>query len=164
MFDHILSDRITLYAPIFQYVSAELQKHHIYHYDSARILDACDIVSGKYIAALLDIQERCCEIVGALEEEMQLRQLRKDSRTRIGAIGSGVSGLAVGMLKAGAINAASGVITGTSVTSPDSMSYIARRRATDSVSVFQPPQKRIFFPSGENLRTQLHGDLYSERN
>ena len=110
VFDHILSDRITLYAPIFQYVSAELQKHHIYHYDSARILDACDIVSGKYIAALMDIQEQCCEIVGALEEEMQLRQLRKDTRTRIGAIGSGVSRLAVGMLKAGAINAASGVI------------------------------------------------------
>ena len=56
VFDHILGDRITLYAPIFQYVSAELQKHHIYHYDSARILDACDIASGKYIAAFMDLQ------------------------------------------------------------------------------------------------------------
>lgn len=110
VFEHILDDRKSLYAPLFQYVSTALQAHGIYHYDADRILDACDIVSGKYIAAFIDIQEKCCEIVGALEEKIQLRQLRKDTRTRIGAFGSGVSGLAVGMLKAGAINAASGVL------------------------------------------------------
>lgn len=110
VFEHVLSDRIALYAPLLQYVSEELQKHQIYHYDAEKILDACDVVSGKYISAIMDIQERCCEIIGAHEEEMRLRQLRKASRARIGAIGSGVSGLAIGMLEAGALNAASGML------------------------------------------------------
>ena len=110
VFENLLKDRETLYAPLFRYVSAELQAHGIYHYDTQRIMDACDIVSGKYISAYMDIQEQCCEIVGALEEEVQLRQLRKDTRGRIGAIGSGVGGLAIGMLKAGTLNAASGIL------------------------------------------------------
>ena len=110
VFENLLKDREVLYAPLFRYVSDELQAHGIYNYDSQRIIDACDAVSGKYISVYMDIQEQCCEIVGALEEEMQLRQLRKDTRGRIGAIGSGVGGLAVGMLKAGTLNIASGVI------------------------------------------------------
>ena len=104
VFENLLKDREVLYAPLFRYVSDELQAHGIYNYDSQRIIDACDAVSGKYISVYMDIQEQCCEIVGALEEEMQLRQLRKDTRGRIGAIGSGVGGLAVGMLKAGTLN------------------------------------------------------------
>lgn len=110
VFENFIKDREILYAPLLQYVSAELQSHGIYHYDARRIIDACDTVSGKYVSAFMDIQEQCCEIVGALEEEMQLRKLRKDTRDRIGAIGSGVGGLAVGMLKAGTLNAASGLL------------------------------------------------------
>lgn len=75
VFENLLKDREVLYAPLFRYVSDELQAHGIYNYDSQRIIDACDAVSGKYISVYMDIQEQCCEIVGALEEEMQLRQL-----------------------------------------------------------------------------------------
>ena len=110
VFENLLKDRKILYSPLLQYVSTELQTHGIYCYDNQRILDTCDVISGKYISAYMDIQEQCCEIVGALEEEMQLRQLRKDARSRIGAIGSGVGGLAVGMLKAGTLNIASGAL------------------------------------------------------
>lgn len=69
VFENLLKDREVLYAPLFRYVSDELQAHGIYNYDSQRIIDACDAVSGKYISVYMDIQEQCCEIVGALKRK-----------------------------------------------------------------------------------------------
>ena len=48
--------------------------------------------------------------------------------------------------------------------SPVVMSYAVRSFCVLSLSLFHPPQKRIFFPSGENVRAELQGDFVAERN
>lgn len=104
-----LEDRMDMLDPIIRYVSDILQSHDVYYYDPARLMDACDMVSGCYVDACMALQEACCEVTNCAAELKQLRELRKAARTRVGAIGQGFSGLAVGMLKAGTINMATGL-------------------------------------------------------
>lgn len=108
--EHALEDRAVMLDHIIRYVSEILRSHDIYYYDAARLMDACDMAAGNYVDACMEVQELCCVAAEDLEMQRQLRELRKAGRTRIGAIGQGFSGLAVGMLKAGAVNAATGVL------------------------------------------------------
>lgn len=103
-------DRIRLYAPVFQYILSELHSKGIYHYNEEELLRICDNIDGRFISACLEISEDCCEILGEEKAERKLRELRKQARTRVGAIGTSVTNLAVNMLEAGAINIATGAI------------------------------------------------------
>ncbi len=104
-----LADRAKLYTPVFRYVTAELQNHDIYWYDADRILDTIDMLCGHYIDVCLELYAECCDAAHDYNKGRTLRELRKDSRTRIRAMGSNVPSLIAGMLEAGAINFASGI-------------------------------------------------------
>ena len=104
------NDRLNLYKPIFQYVLSELHNKGIYHYNEEELLTICDNIDGRFVKAYLDIIEECGEILGEEQIKKELRELRKQARTHVGAIGSGVVNLAANMVQAGAINITTGVI------------------------------------------------------
>lgn len=108
--EHALEDRVVMLDHIIRYVADILQSHDIYDYDAELLMEACDLVGGHYVDACMEVQELCCKVTEQAEAERQMRELRKASRTRIGAIGQGLPGLAVGMLKAGAVNTATGLL------------------------------------------------------
>lgn len=103
-------DRKKVMQPAIVYISEQLIAHKVYSYTEEDILELCDTIGGHFLDAFLELCDDFFEITDQEEDMRELRELRKNARTHIGAIGSGVPSLAVAAVEAGAINAATGMV------------------------------------------------------
>ena len=103
-------DRKKILEPAIAYINERLIEQKVYSYTADDILELCDRISGQFANAYLELCEDFCQITGQEQEMQELRELRLQARTRVGALGSSIPDLAVNILQAGIINATTGII------------------------------------------------------
>lgn len=109
--DYSYGIAVSVLEPVVKEIMKYLQSKEIFTITKEKIV-ADILTDGLFEERYDDIVERCATIKGVALDEREMRQMRKDNRSRWVGGGFGMSGAMKGAATAGAMNIASGAIHG----------------------------------------------------